>query len=44
MVAKLIRLIQLIKLHLVAESCTICSSHSKRPVRKLLDTLSYFMR
>jgi hypothetical protein len=30
-----------IKLHLVAESCTICSSRSRRPVRKLLDTLSY---
>jgi hypothetical protein len=30
-----------IQLHLVAESCTICSSRSRRPVRKLLDTLSY---
>jgi hypothetical protein len=30
-----------IQLHLVAESCTICSSRSKRPVRKLLDTPSY---
>jgi len=29
------------KLHLVAESCIICSSHSRRPVRKLLDTLFY---
>jgi hypothetical protein len=29
------------QLHLVAESCTICSSRSKRPVRKLLDTSSY---
>jgi hypothetical protein len=27
-----------IQLHLVAESCTICSSRSRRPVRKLLDT------
>jgi hypothetical protein len=27
-----------IQLHLVAESCTICNSRSKRPVRKLLDT------
>jgi len=27
--------------HLVAESCTICSSRSRRPVRKLLDTPSY---
>jgi hypothetical protein len=31
-----------IKLHLVAESSTICSSRSRRPVRKLLDTRSYF--
>jgi hypothetical protein len=30
-----------IQLHLVAESCTICNSRSRRPVRKLLDTLSY---
>jgi hypothetical protein len=30
-----------IQLHLVAESCTICSSRSRQPVRKLLDTLSY---
>jgi hypothetical protein len=30
-----------IQLHLVAESCTICSSRSRRPVRKLLNTLSY---
>jgi hypothetical protein len=30
-----------IQLHLVAESCTICSSHSRRPVRKLLSTPSY---
>jgi hypothetical protein len=29
-----------IQLHLVAESCTICSSRSRRPVRKLLDTPS----
>jgi len=27
-----------IQLHLVAASCTICSSRSRRPVRKLLDT------
>jgi hypothetical protein len=26
-----------IQLHLVTESCTICSSRSRRPVRKLLD-------
>jgi hypothetical protein len=31
-----------IQLHLVAESCTICSSRSRRPVRKLSDTPSYF--
>jgi len=30
-----------IQLRLVAESCTICSSRSRRPVRKLLDSLSY---
>jgi hypothetical protein len=44
--AKLTRLTHkiAIQLHLVAESCTICSSHSKRPVRKLLDTPSYFAR
>jgi hypothetical protein len=37
MVAKLTRLTHkiAIKLHLVAESCTICSSRSRRPVRKL---------
>jgi hypothetical protein len=29
-----------IQLHLVAESCTICNSRSRRPVRKLLDTAS----
>jgi len=30
-----------IYLRLMAESCTICSSRSKRPVRNLLDTTSY---
>jgi hypothetical protein len=42
MAAKLIRLTHkiAIQLHLVAESCTICSSWSRRPVRKLLDTPS----
>jgi hypothetical protein len=30
-----------IELHLVAESCTICSSRSRRPVRKLFVTPSY---
>jgi len=30
-----------IKLHLLVQSCTICSSGSRRPVRKLLDTRSY---
>jgi len=29
-----------IQLYLVAETCTICSSRSRRPVRKLLDTPS----
>jgi hypothetical protein len=43
MVAKLNRLTHkiAIQLHLVAESSTICSSRSRRPVRKLLDTTSY---
>jgi hypothetical protein len=31
-----------IQLQVVAESCTICSSRSKRSVRKLLDTPSYY--
>jgi len=31
-----------IQLHLLAENCTICSSRSRRPGRKLLDTPSYF--
>jgi hypothetical protein len=30
-----------IQLHLVVDSYTICSSRSRRPVRKLLDTPSY---
>jgi hypothetical protein len=30
-----------VQLHLVAEICTICSSRSRWPVRKLLDTPSY---
>jgi hypothetical protein len=39
MAAKLTKLTHkiAIQLHLVAESCTICSSRSRRPVRKLLD-------
>jgi hypothetical protein len=43
MASKLTRLAHKIatQLHLVAESCTICSSRSRRPVRKLLDTPSY---
>jgi hypothetical protein len=43
MVAKLTRLTHkiTIQLHLVAESCIVCSSRSKRPVQKLLDTPSY---
>jgi hypothetical protein len=32
-----------IQLHLMAESCTICSSRSRRPVRKLLGTPSYIL-
>jgi len=40
MVAKLSRLTHriAIQLRLVAESCITCSSRSRRPVRKLLDT------
>jgi len=30
-----------IQLHLVAESYTICSFHSRQPVQKLLDTPLY---
>jgi hypothetical protein len=43
MAAKLTRVTHkiAIQLYLVAESCTTCSSRSKRPVRKLLDTPSY---
>jgi hypothetical protein len=43
MAAKLTRLTRkiAIQLHLVVESCTIYSSRSRRPVRKLLDTPSY---
>jgi hypothetical protein len=43
MVAKLTRLTHkiAIQLHLVAESCTIFSSRSRWPVRKLLDTSLY---
>jgi hypothetical protein len=33
-----------IQLHLVAESCTICSSRFRQPVRKLFDTPSYHVR
>jgi hypothetical protein len=43
MAAKLTRLTHkiAIQLRLVAESCIICSSRCRRPVRKLLDTISY---
>jgi hypothetical protein len=43
MAAKLTRLAHkiAIQLHLAEESCTICSSRSRRPVQKLLDTPSY---
>jgi hypothetical protein len=46
MAAKLTRLTHEIAIHLQpeAESCTICSSHSRRSVRKLLDTPSYIIR
>jgi len=40
--AKLPRLTHkmVIQLHLVAGRCTICSSRSRRPIRRLLDTAS----
>jgi len=43
MTAKLTRLTHKValQLHLVAKSCTICSSRSRQPVRKLLVTPSY---
>jgi hypothetical protein len=43
MAAKLTRLTHkiAIQLHPVAERCTICSSRSRRPVRKLLELSSY---
>jgi len=43
MAGKLTRLTHEIALHLhlVEQSCAICSSSSRRPVRKLLDTFSY---
>jgi len=43
MAAKLTRLLHRLamQLHLVAESCAICSFRSRRPVRKLLETPSY---
>jgi hypothetical protein len=46
MEAKLTRLTDNIslQLHLLAESCTICGSRSRRPVRKLLDTPSCVMQ
>jgi len=46
MAAKLTRLTHkmTIQLHLLAGSCTICSSRSRWPVRKLLDTPSYALK
>jgi len=43
MAAKLTRLTHKIaaRLHLMAEISTVCSSRSRPPVRKLLDTTSY---
>jgi len=43
MIAKLTRLTHqiMIQLHVVAESCTICSSHFRQPVQKLLDAPLY---
>jgi hypothetical protein len=45
MAAKLTRLTHKLAIRqLVAESCTICSSRSRRPVRKLLDTSSHLLQ
>jgi hypothetical protein len=46
MAAKLTRLTHKIEiqLRLVAESCTICSSRYKRPIRELLDKPSYIKK
>jgi hypothetical protein len=46
MAAKLTRLTHKImtQLHLVAESCTVDSSRSRRPVLKLLDTPLYIAK
>jgi hypothetical protein len=43
MVAKLTRVTHkmAIQLHLMAQSCTICSARTRRPVRKLLVTLNF---
>jgi len=43
MAAKLTRLTHkiAIQLYLMTDNCTICSSRSRRPVRRLLDTPSY---
>jgi len=45
MAAKLTRLTLIIAIqpHLVADSCSVCSFRSRRPVGKLLDTLSYII-
>jgi len=45
MAAKLSRLTHkiAIQLHLVADSCSICSSRSRWPVREFLDTPSYVL-
>jgi hypothetical protein len=45
MASKLTRLTHKITIqpHLVADSCIICSSRSRRPVRKHLDTSSYLL-
>jgi len=46
MAAKLTRLTHKIatQLHLLSESCTICSPRSRRPPRKLLDTPVYLSK
>jgi len=46
MATKLTRLTHKIQIqpHLVAKSCNICSSRSRRPVRNLLDKPSYILK
>jgi len=46
MAAKVTRLTHKIAIqpHPVTDNCTICSSRSRQPVRKIMDTISFFLR